>query len=127
MLEEDSHKLHKFKLPEEKTLRAVLRVITQILSIDEIKQNLTVRFGTTSFSRMHKRINGTRSGMAILLVQLINTAKKRNPRKPGPPFHNVTNARNVCSPHKLDQSKSPVQSNKPDQCLSQKQRPDLRE
>lgn len=40
MLDEGNHEYHTFKLPEERTLRVVLRGIPQIASIEDVHQNL---------------------------------------------------------------------------------------
>lgn len=38
--DEGIHEHHTFKLPKDKTLRAVVRVISKIVTTDEAKQNL---------------------------------------------------------------------------------------
>lgn len=50
-----------FKLPGNKALRAVLRGITQILSIAKIVHILTeVRFDVIAITRMNNKVDGTR-------------------------------------------------------------------
>lgn len=65
---------HRFKLLKAKTLRARIRGILQILSNDKIKLSLReVGIEATSLSEMPKKINGTRTNMPLVLVQLVET------------------------------------------------------
>lgn len=57
MLKEGIREYHTFRLPGDKALSAVLRGIPQILSTEEIKDNLTeVVFDVIAASWMHKKI-----------------------------------------------------------------------
>lgn len=69
---------HKFQLPEEETLKAVLRTTAPILSTDEVRRNFReVRLDVISGARMRKKINGTRIGKSLILVQPAMTAQNR--------------------------------------------------
>lgn len=78
LLEEGSHEFHTYKQSDEKTLRAVLRGIPQILSTDEIHQNLVDEgFDVISVARMHKKVQGTRTDLPLILVQMKKTDTNR--------------------------------------------------
>lgn len=64
---------HSFKFPEVKTLRTALRGIPQNLSTNKLKQNLIdAEFEVISFARMHNTIEGARTDLPFILVQLAN-------------------------------------------------------
>lgn len=53
MLDEGNHEYRTFKLPDAKTLGDLLRGITQIFALEEIKQNLIdMGFGVVAISRV---------------------------------------------------------------------------
>lgn len=59
LLDESIYEYYMFKLQEEKTLTVVLRGFPQILSTDEIKNNLMeVGVEVISIARIHKKIEG---------------------------------------------------------------------
>lgn len=64
MLGDGTHECHTSKLPEDNTLRIVIRGIAEKLSIDETKHSLMeVGFEVIAVSKIHKIIEGTRIDM----------------------------------------------------------------
>lgn len=77
----------------EKTLRAVLSCIPQIIRTDEVKHSLIeVRFDVILVSRLHKKIKVARIDMPFIYV---TSSLRYNTRRSGTLFHNATDVTNL--------------------------------
>lgn len=63
-------------LPEEKSLRVVVRGVLGVISLTELKDELTnLGFNITNISQMHRSANGTKTWLPLALIQLPKNGK----------------------------------------------------